>query len=160
MTSAGAAPSGEPPILTGQVTDLAGALPTDHPDVDKALADLKSAREVDLYVVFVATNDGGSARDFARSAWNANDLGGRDILMVVATDEQTVQFWQEGEVADSDAAARQLFASRGLQLPASLQEFERVGHLLDAVINARPGTPLPPVPVPVPEAQSSMSCHG
>src|SRR3954452_19293891 len=40
----------------------------------------------------------------------------------------------------TDAAARQIFAARGLQLPArGLQDIERVGHLLDALINARPG---------------------
>lgn len=96
----GATPASITPILTGSVTDLAGALPTEHPEVDAAIEDLRSTREVDLYVLFVTTNDGGSARDFARSVWDRNDLGGRDILMVVATREQTVQLWQEGEVAD------------------------------------------------------------
>lgn len=144
--NAAALPAADTPVLTGQVTDLAGALPTDHPDVDTALDDLRAAREVNLYAVFVATNGGGSARDFARAVWNANDLGGRDILMVVTTDDQTVQFWQEGEVADvTDAELRSIQETSVAPLLAGGAYDQAVIAAASALQDAA-GTPADPGP--------------
>jgi hypothetical protein len=55
-----------------------------------------------------------------------------------------------------DELVRQLFAARGLEVPArGLQDIERVGQLLDAVLNARTarGAAVPPPAVIVEEAK-------
>ena len=97
------------PRLTGQVTDLANAVPTNHPTADAALAGLVEQRDIKLYVLFVRTNGGLSPAEFAREVWNANSLGGRAMLLVVTTDELTTQFWREGGAADvTDAELREL----------------------------------------------------
>jgi uncharacterized membrane protein YgcG len=97
----------EIPELTGQLTDLAGALPAQHAEVDAALYDLRSNSDVRLYVLFVRSNDGLSAADFAREVWETNGLGGRDVLFVVATGDETAQFWNAGGIENlTDAELR------------------------------------------------------
>jgi uncharacterized membrane protein YgcG len=76
------------PVLSQRVTDQVGVLGSDKPAVEQAVRDLSDAANVDLWVVFVSTMDGMAGPDFAEATYDRNGLGGNDVVLVVAVDEQ------------------------------------------------------------------------
>lgn len=80
-----------PGRLAAQVTDRAGVLGGGRASVDSALARLQSDAGVQLFVVFVESFDGTPAESWTERTAQLSDLGSRDALLAVATDDRS--FW-------------------------------------------------------------------
>jgi uncharacterized membrane protein YgcG len=78
---------GAAPTLRDHVTDQTGVLGSNSASVEQAISSLSSTANVDLWVLFVSTTNGTTASDYAVATFEANGLGGNDILLVVAVDD-------------------------------------------------------------------------
>lgn len=94
------------PRLGGPVTDLTGSLAGRTSEIESAIQRVRDADQVDVWVLFVDTNDGLTAREFARQTFEANSLGGNDALFVVAVTDRTDFVWTEDADITSDEINR------------------------------------------------------
>jgi len=85
VLGAGTAAADPPMRLDDRVTDRAGVLaPGEIDQIQDAIAQLRSERGVDLFVVFVESFDGASGQDWADQTAVASQLGDEDALLAVA----------------------------------------------------------------------------
>jgi hypothetical protein len=85
----GATASAEAPLrVNGDITDPAGALGSDPSTVQAALDRLSTESGMRLYVVYVRSFSGRSGQDWADRSAQASQLGRRDALLAVATDDR------------------------------------------------------------------------
>ena len=82
------------PTLTGQITDQTGVLDSGRAQVQTALDTLLSRENVELRVVFVAGGNGSTAQQLAQQTFEANGLGGNDMLLLVAVNDQQYGWWE------------------------------------------------------------------
>lgn len=94
------------PRLGGPVTDLTGSLAGRTSEIESAIQRVRDADQVDVWVLFVDTNDGLTAEEFARRTFEANSLGGNDALFVVALTDRTDFVWTEDADITSDEINR------------------------------------------------------
>ena len=81
--------SAEAPLrVNGDITDPAGALGSDPSTVQAALDRLSTESGMRLYVVYVRSFSGRSGQDWADRSAQASQLGRRDALLAVATDDR------------------------------------------------------------------------
>ena len=81
--------SAEAPLrVTGQITDPAGALGAQTPEVQAALDRLTAETNLRLYVVYVQNFSGRDGQDWADRSAQASQLGRRDALLAVAVDDR------------------------------------------------------------------------
>lgn len=83
-----------PPMrLAGYVTDNANALdPAGRGAVQQAVDRLYQEQRVRLWVVYVDTFSGQSAQGWAESTYRRSDLGNRDAILAVATEDRAYAF--------------------------------------------------------------------
>jgi hypothetical protein len=81
-----------PMRLPAQVTDEAGALGSQAAAVDTALAQLQADTGIQLFVVFVDSFDGVPAQQWTDETARLSDLGARDALLAVATDDRAYAY--------------------------------------------------------------------
>lgn len=81
----------QPLRLPLQVVDNAGALDSGRAQVDAALSRLQSETGLQLFVVFVESFDGLSAQQWTTETATLSDLGNRDALLAVATEDRA--YW-------------------------------------------------------------------
>ena len=86
------------PELAGQVTDDAGVVQGRTAEIAGALDTLLGTRGVQLYVAFVPTTGGEQPTSFTRSTFEHNGLGGNDLLLLVAVQDQRYAWWDNGAV--------------------------------------------------------------
>jgi len=91
---AAAAAAQSTPTLTGQITDQTGVLDSGRPQVQAALDDLLNRENVQLRVVFVPTGNGTTAQRLAQETFEGNGLGGNDMLLLVAVNDQQYGWWE------------------------------------------------------------------
>jgi hypothetical protein len=85
----GATASAEAPLrVNGDITDPAGALGSDSSAVQAALDRLSTESGMRLYVVYVRSFSGRDGQDWADRSAQASQLGRRDALLAVATDDR------------------------------------------------------------------------
>ncbi|HSU09306.1 MAG TPA: TPM domain-containing protein, partial [Pseudonocardia sp.] len=85
----GATASAEAPLrVNGDITDPAGALASDPSTVQAALDRLSTESGMRLYVVYVRSFSGRDGQDWADRSAQASQLGRRDALLAVATDDR------------------------------------------------------------------------
>ena len=94
------------PRLGGPVTDLTGVLAGGESEIESAILRIRDADGVDVWVLFVDTNEGLTAEEFARRTFEANSLGGNDALFVVALTDRTDFVWTEDADITSDEINR------------------------------------------------------
>jgi uncharacterized membrane protein YgcG len=83
------------PKLTDHVTDQTGTLGSGTAVVEDSLTNLLDRANVELWVVFVATTDGGTAQDLARQdTFESNGLGGNDMVLLVAVNDHRYGWWE------------------------------------------------------------------
>ena len=82
------------PKLTDHVTDQTGTLGSGTAAVEDSLTNLLDRANVELWVVFVATTDGGTAQDLARQTFESNGLGGNDMVLLVAVNDHRYGWWE------------------------------------------------------------------
>jgi hypothetical protein len=73
---------------TDQITDQVGALGGNRDQVQKALDALRNDDGTQLYVVYVASFDGLSGKDWASRAFALRGMGAGDVLFAVATGDR------------------------------------------------------------------------
>jgi hypothetical protein len=95
----------DPPRLTGGITDLSGAV-EDRAALIAAQDKLFSDTGTQLYVVFVPTTDGQDINEFvdALSDRNAEQVGPRDAIFLVATEDRTYVLAPGGDLSDEISA--------------------------------------------------------
>jgi hypothetical protein len=81
-----------PARLATQVTDRVGALTAGRAEVDAALAKLDTDAGLQLFVVFVDSFDGTPAQQWADETAKLSDLGDRDALLAVATEDRSYAY--------------------------------------------------------------------
>lgn len=96
----------EPLRLTGPVTDRTGVLAGSEAEITSAIERVRDSDRVEVWVLFVDTNDGLTAEEFARRTFESNSLGGNDALFVVALTERTDFVWTEDADITSDEIDR------------------------------------------------------
>ena len=100
------APAGAeaPARLDGQVTDNAGALSGGAGSVQPALSKLQTDTGIQLLVVFVRSFDGTPAQDWTDETARLSDLGDRDALLAVATDDRAYaySFPEDSRLTDAE----------------------------------------------------------
>lgn len=102
--------SAEPPLdLPQQVTDNAGVLGADRPEVEARLAELRETDQVQLWVAFVDSFDGVPPQQWARQTAGLSDLGASDALLTVAV--QDGRYWFE----TADQSSDQRIADRDIE---------------------------------------------
>ena len=89
--------------LTDHVTDQTGALGSGTAAVESAVTDLAAKANVDIWVLFVSTTGDTTAATYAQQTFDANGLGGNDMLLVVAVDDHRYGWAQQTAVSLSDA---------------------------------------------------------
>ena len=82
------------PKLSSQITDQTGTLGSGQSSVQSALDNLLNRENVQLWVVLVPTTDTTSAPDFARQIFEANGLGGNDMVLLVAVNDHRYGWWE------------------------------------------------------------------
>lgn len=130
MPAAGA----EPPSRLGpQVTDSAQALsPADEQRVRDAVDRLYDDRQVQLWVVYVRDFAGMPAQDWAARTAQLSDLGDRDLLLAVATQDRGYAFSGDLPVGVSDSELDDLLAGE-------VEPALRDGNWADAGVAAAQG---------------------
>ena len=82
------------PKLVNQITDQAGVLGSGQSQVQTALDNLQSGANVQLWLLTVSTTGSTSAPDFAQTTFEANGLGGNDMLLVIAANDHRYGWWE------------------------------------------------------------------
>ena len=106
VTAAAPVAAQDVPRLEGPVTDRTGVLDGSQAEIATAIERVRNADGVDVWVLFVDTNDGQTAEEFARRTFETNSLGGNDALFVVALTERTDFVWTEDPDITSDEIER------------------------------------------------------
>ncbi|MFG2521642.1 TPM domain-containing protein [Streptomyces sp. NPDC048527] len=91
---------------TGQITDKVDALRDRKPAVASALDSLDSARNIQLFVVYVRDFSGRSAQDWANDTAAKNGLGLGDVLLAVATHDRQYAYSVDENSQLTDAQLR------------------------------------------------------
>jgi hypothetical protein len=79
------------PQLDGQLTDLTGEV--DRSEAEGALTELLDEANIQLWVLFVESTYGAPIPTYTDDVVFENNLGGRDVLLVVALSDRTYQLW-------------------------------------------------------------------
>jgi hypothetical protein len=77
-----------PPTLTGELTDLAGAVTGQESEISAAQDRLAQDTDLQLYVVYVDTFDGSTPEDWDTQTRQLSGLGANDLLLSVAVDSR------------------------------------------------------------------------
>jgi LPXTG-motif cell wall-anchored protein len=89
LGGAGAALADPPIRATDRITDRAGALDAaGRSEITATLNELKSAKGIDLFVVYVRSFDGAAGPLWADNAAKLSQLGSDDVLLAVATEDR------------------------------------------------------------------------
>ncbi len=99
------------PTLTGQITDQTGVLDSGRAQVQAALDDLLSRENVQLRVVFIASGNGSTAQQLAQQTFEANGLGGNDMLLLVAVTDKQYGWWEKDATGLSGTQVDSLLSS-------------------------------------------------
>ncbi|HEY7272611.1 MAG TPA: TPM domain-containing protein, partial [Actinoplanes sp.] len=100
--------SADPPSrLATQVTDTVGALSSGRSEVDAALERLRADTGIQLFVVFVDSFDGTPAQEWTDETARLSDLGDRDALLAVATQDRSYaySFPDDPRISERELAA-------------------------------------------------------
>ena len=127
------------PTLTGQITDQTGVLDSGRPQIQTALDDLLNRENVQLRVVFVPTGNGTTAQRLAQETFEGNGLGGNDMLLLVAVNDQQYGWWEVDATGLSGARVDSLLTSvmeprfRAGDYPGGIVDFvTALGRQIDA----------------------------
>ncbi|HEX7613465.1 MAG TPA: TPM domain-containing protein [Candidatus Limnocylindrales bacterium] len=82
------------PKLASQITDQAGVLGSGQSKVQSAFDALQSGQNVQLWLVLIPTTDSATAPEFARQTFEANGLGGNDMILLVAVNDHRYGWWE------------------------------------------------------------------
>jgi TPM domain len=96
-----------PERLATQVTDRAGALGAGRESADAALSRLRQDTGIQLFIVFVDSFDGASARRWTDETARLSDLGDDDALLAVATGDRAYAYSlpDDSRISDGERAA-------------------------------------------------------
>jgi uncharacterized membrane protein YgcG len=86
------------PRLQGSITDEAGVVGDGRAALERALEDLLTRQNVQLYALFVPTTGGEEPSAYAQGTFEQNGLGGNDFLLLVAVDDRRFAWWEESAV--------------------------------------------------------------
>lgn len=85
----GAVRTEAPPTLTGELTDLAGAVTGQESQITAAQDRLAQDTDLQLYVVYVDTFEGSTPAEWDAQTRQASGLGSNDLLLSVAVDARS-----------------------------------------------------------------------
>ncbi|RRS01815.1 TPM domain-containing protein [Glycomyces terrestris] len=106
-----AAPAAAPVALSGPVTDQVDALGDRRGEVEEAIADLRSATGIGLYVAYVDGFDPYSPQTWADTSAVDSGLGSQDLLLAVATGERRYTWSVDAAFPLTDAQLNEVAAS-------------------------------------------------
>jgi uncharacterized membrane protein YgcG len=119
------------PTLDGPVTDQTERLSGREAEVEEAIDTVLRDRDVQVFVLFVATTDELNAPDFASETARQNSLGANDALVLVAIDDRTDAIWvADGLRQIDDAEIHSIIAD---DLEPRLRDGEFAGAAIAAV---------------------------
>src|SRR5690625_5103154 len=123
----------EPPSrLAQQVSDSAGVLGGDLPQIENRLEELRETDQIQLWATFVDTLDGIPVREWTQQTRILSDLGASDALLVVAVQDST--FWFEFDDPGASPTEDQRTAQRiaDTDIEPRLAAGDRAGPLIRA----------------------------
>ncbi|MCW2509388.1 MAG: putative dehydrogenase [Modestobacter sp.] len=105
----GTATAEEPVAVTQQITDTAGALGDVSGD-QRAIQQLRSDQDIQLFVVFVHTFSGATGTAWAQRTAELSGLGGNDLIFAVAVDQRAYGWFPGGSVSRSNDEIAQVIS--------------------------------------------------
>jgi uncharacterized membrane protein YgcG len=152
------------PKLSSQITDQTGVLGSDQTSVQTALDSLQNGQNVQLWVVFIPTTGSATAPDFARQTFEANGLGGNDMILLVAVNDHRYGWWEVDATGLPKLQIDSLMSSR-MEPPFKSGDYAGgvvafAGGLGDAVAAARAPVSKPTAYATAPNAGGSTSSSG
>ena len=145
------------PQLTGQVTDQTGVLGSDTTKMQAALDVLQNGENVQLWVVFVPTTDGATAPAFARTTFEANGLGGNDMILLVAVNDHRYGWW---EVQATGLPAAQIDSLLSARLDSSFKAGDYAGGVASFAAGLGDAIKSAKVPASKPAADATSPAAG
>lgn len=165
LAVAGPAAAAEPRNLRDQLTDDVGALTSSgREQAQAALDDLLAATGVQLWAWYTDTTGSLTAPDFAARTAELSSLGGTDLLLVIALDDQAYGFSRPDGFPLSDAELETLLSNElepGLRAEDYAGALVQVAGALTAELTGTAPATAPPATVtPVPTGPPAGSDSG
>jgi len=137
-----AAAAASAPHLAGQISDQTGVIGSGRAQVQSALDDLLSRENVQLWLVLIPTTDGATAQDLAQQTYQANGLGGNDMVLLIAVDDHRYGWWETtatglpGPQVDSLLSSEMELGFRAGDYAGGIVQFVKsLGSAVDAARN-------------------------
>jgi uncharacterized membrane protein YgcG len=154
------------PKLSSQITDQTGVLGSGLSSVQTALDKLQNGQNVQLWLVFIPTTGSATAPDFARQTFEANGLGGNDMILLVAVDDHRYGWWEK-EDSGTGLPTSQIDSLVSSRMDSLLKSGDYAGAVIafasglgDAVKAARAPVSKPTAYATAPNAGGSTSSSG
>ncbi len=137
--SAVAPPSKSALKLTSQITDQVGALgPVEHNTVERTLNNLRAARGVRLWVVYVKNFGGLKPFRWAEDTMRANGFAGSDAMLAIATEERGFSFRVPGAAINGTAIDVEAIRRDRIEPAVARREWARAAVGAATGLNALP----------------------
>ena len=114
LAAPGFAAAAVPQKLTQQLTDPGHVLGDSTAEVQAALDDLRTKKDVDLYVVLVPSFDHGGTPDWAERTAQVSGLRSSQVVFAVAVDSGQYEWWVD-DASSLDATSLQSFITRSVE---------------------------------------------
>ena len=118
------------PHLTSQITDQTGALGSGQAKVQAALDGLLNGENVQLWLVFIPTAGSDTAQSTAQLTFESNGLGGNDMLLLVAVNDQRYGWWEVNATGLPGSTVDNLLTS---QMEPAFRQGDYAGGIVDFV---------------------------
>lgn len=143
------------PVLGSAITDETGLLSSGTAQIQTAQKQLFDATGAQLYVLFVKTTSGEAVSQFAVEVGVQNNLGARDVLMVVARDDRTA--WLQMGSALRDQVSQNAVDTIVTDLTNHLKAADYIGGVVAVASGLRAVIPAIPVGTPVATPQATTT---
>jgi uncharacterized membrane protein YgcG len=152
------------PKLSSQITDQTGVLGSGLSSVQTALDSLQNGQNVQLWLVFIPTTGSATAADFARQTFEANGLGGNDMILHVAVSDRRYG-WREVNATRLQKSQIDSLLSSRVDSPFKSGDWAGgvvafAGGLADAIKAAQAPVSKPTADATAPNAGGSTSSSG
>ena len=126
--------------LSGQITDQVGALgPIEHNTVERALDNLRAARGVRLWVVYVKGFAGLKPFRWAEDTMRANNFTDTDAILAVATEERGFSFRVPAAAINGTGIDVEAIRRDRIEPAVARREWTRAALVAANGLNALPG---------------------
>ncbi|MEB4211845.1 serine/threonine-protein kinase [Mycobacterium sp. 94-17] len=127
-------------MLSSQITDQSAALgPVEHNTVERALNNLRTARGVRLWVVYVKNFGGLKPFRWAEDTMRANGFADTDAMLAIATEERAFSFRVPGATIRGTAIDVEAIRRDRIEPAVARREWTRAAVVAANGLNALPG---------------------